>query len=254
MSSRQAPRSREVSAGAVRPAGALPRVAVVGAAAVPGARILDTIARAARASGDGRPPVAIDRDRGRVATAEWRLVDPTDPALVRALRDVDVAVWVAAETDLQSALRVRPTERRDLVVRTAQTLVTAAAAAGAEGVVRGASVVVVVVIAPWAWASHAEYGQPFFSYTNYFQYNFSWAVHHYEKGNTTAEQFYTSANAPGLVRVKIKALLIIAVTSTMVLGAPLMAVVLRPGLCGAKALCTSGNGGAVGAVTPRHDL
>lgn len=135
MSSRQAPRSREVSAGAVRPAGALPRVAVVGAAAVPGSRILDTIARAARASGDGRPPVAIDRDRGRVATAEWRLVDPTDPALVRALRDVDVAVWVAAETDLQSALRVRPTERRDLVVRTAQTLVTAAAAAGVSRLV-----------------------------------------------------------------------------------------------------------------------
>jgi len=113
----------------------LPRVAVVGAAAVPGSRILDTIARAARASGDGRPPVAIDRDRGRVATAEWRLVDPTDPALVRALRDVDVAVWVAAETDLQSALRVRPTERRDLVVRTAQTLVTAAAAAGVSRLV-----------------------------------------------------------------------------------------------------------------------
>ncbi len=130
MSSRQAPRSREVSAGAVRPADAFPRVAVIGAAAVPGARILDTIARAARGAGDARPPVAIDRARGRVATAEWRLIDPTNPAGVRALRGVDVAVWVAAETDLQSALRARPNDRRDLVVRTAQTLVTAAAAAG----------------------------------------------------------------------------------------------------------------------------
>ena len=29
-----------------------------------------------------------------------------------------------------------------------------------------------------------EYGQPFYSYTSYFEYNFSWTVHHYEKGNT----------------------------------------------------------------------
>jgi nucleoside-diphosphate-sugar epimerase len=65
-----------------------------------------------------------------VATAEWRLADSANPAVVRALRDLDVAVWVAAETDLESALRVRPTERRERVVRTAQTLVTATAAAG----------------------------------------------------------------------------------------------------------------------------
>jgi len=74
--------------------------------------------------------VAIDKVRGRVATAEWRLADAANPAVVRALRDLDVAVWVAAETDLESALRVRPSERRERVVRTAQTLVTAAAAAG----------------------------------------------------------------------------------------------------------------------------
>ena len=129
MSSRQTPRAREVSAGAVHPAGE-PRVAVVGAAAVPGARILDVFARAARACGATRQPVAIDRARGRVATAEWRLADPSSPALVRALRGVDVAVWVAVETDLQSALRARPSTRRDLVVRTAQTVLTAAAAAG----------------------------------------------------------------------------------------------------------------------------
>ena len=74
--------------------------------------------------------MAIDKHRGRVATAQWRLADPATPAVVRALRDLDVAVWVAAETDLESALRVRPTERRERVVRTAQTLVTATAAAG----------------------------------------------------------------------------------------------------------------------------
>ncbi|MGE3820931.1 MAG: ArnT family glycosyltransferase [Isosphaeraceae bacterium] len=88
-------------------------------------------------------------------------------------------------------------------------------------------VVVVAVIAPWAWVTHAEYGQPFFSYTNYFQYNFSWTVHHYEKGNTEASQFYQWANASEIVRVKVKALAIIVVTSTMILSVPLTALFLR---------------------------
>ncbi len=130
MSSRPSPGTRGVSGAAIPLAGSAPRVGVLGAASIPGARILEVVARAARSAGDSRPPVAIDKLRGRVATAQWRLADPATPAVVRALRDLDVAVWVAAETDLESALRVRPTERRERVVRTAQTLVTATAAAG----------------------------------------------------------------------------------------------------------------------------
>ncbi len=130
MSSRPSPGTRGVSGAAIPLAGSAPRVGVLGAASIPGARILEVVARPARSAGDSRPPVAIDKLRGRVATAQWRLADPATPAVVRALRDLDVAVWVAAETDLESALRVRPTERRERVVRTAQTLVTATAAAG----------------------------------------------------------------------------------------------------------------------------
>jgi hypothetical protein len=82
-------------------------------------------------------------------------------------------------------------------------------------------VVVLAVIAPWAWVTFKEYGQPFYSYTSYFQYNFSWTVHHYEKGNTEASQFYTRANAPEIVRVKVKSVAIIAVTGTMIISLPL---------------------------------
>jgi hypothetical protein len=88
-------------------------------------------------------------------------------------------------------------------------------------------VVMSAVIAPWALATYREYRQPFFSYTNYFEYNFSWTVHHYEKGLTRASEFYTRANAPEIVRVKVKALTIIVVTSTMILSLPLTLAALR---------------------------
>ena len=84
-----------------------------------------------------------------------------------------------------------------------------------------------VVILPWAMATISEYGKPFFSYTGFFEYNFSWTVHHYEKGNTLPEQFYTAANMPEIIRVKIKSLLIIAVTSTMILSLPIVAGFFR---------------------------
>jgi hypothetical protein len=82
---------------------------------------------------------------------------------------------------------------------------------------------VFLVILPWAVATFREYGTPFYTYTNYFEYNFSWTIHHYDKGNTRPEQFYTLANAPEIVRVKFKSLLIIAVYSTMIVGLPLAA-------------------------------
>ncbi|OJW20295.1 MAG: hypothetical protein BGO49_05205 [Planctomycetales bacterium 71-10] len=83
--------------------------------------------------------------------------------------------------------------------------------------------VLIVVVLPWAFATYREYGQPFYAYTNLFEYNFSWTVHHYEKGNTTPGQFYTLANAPEIVRVKVKMLGIIAVYLTMIVGLPFVA-------------------------------
>ncbi len=83
--------------------------------------------------------------------------------------------------------------------------------------------VVLLVVLPWALATYREYSEPFYSYTKYFEYNFSWTVHHFEQGNTRPEQFYTRANAPEIVRVKIKSLFIIAVYSTMIVGLPLAA-------------------------------
>ena len=83
-------------------------------------------------------------------------------------------------------------------------------------------ITVLVVIAPWAYATWREYGEPFHTYTKYFPYNFSWAVHHYERGNTRASQFYTLANAPEIARVKVKSLVLVTVYSTMILGVPLM--------------------------------
>ena len=82
-------------------------------------------------------------------------------------------------------------------------------------------IVTVAVITPWAWATWIKFGEPFYTYTKFFQYNFSWAVHHYDQGNTTAAQFYTAANAPTIVRVKIKSLLLISLYSGMILGLPL---------------------------------
>src|SRR5262249_46808581 len=55
---------------------------------------------------------------------------------------------------------------------------------------------IMLVILPWAYVTMQEYGSPFYSYTNYFEYNFSWTVHHYEKGNTLPSQFYTLGNLP----------------------------------------------------------
>ena len=80
-----------------------------------------------------------------------------------------------------------------------------------------------VVCVPWAWATLNEYGSPFYSYTRYFEYNFSWTVHHYERGNTLASQFYTLNKLPEIVRVKVKSLILIVAYSTMIVGLPVAA-------------------------------
>jgi hypothetical protein len=82
--------------------------------------------------------------------------------------------------------------------------------------------VVLAVIAPWGWATYKTYGRPFYSYTDYFQYTFSWTVHHYQAGLPRADQFYTSGNLAEIVRVKVKSLFIIVGYSTMILSAPLV--------------------------------
>jgi hypothetical protein len=85
-----------------------------------------------------------------------------------------------------------------------------------------AGVITLAIIAPWAWVTYQEYGEPFYTYTKFFQYNFSWTVHHYDKGIMRAAEFYTWANAPEILRVKVKSLAIIAVYSTMIVSAPLV--------------------------------
>jgi len=82
--------------------------------------------------------------------------------------------------------------------------------------------IAVAVCLPWAWATLHEYESPFYSYTQYFEYNFTWVIHHYDKGNTLPSEFYTWENLPEIVRVKFKSLLLIVVYSTMILGLPMV--------------------------------
>ena len=82
--------------------------------------------------------------------------------------------------------------------------------------------VVVAVIAPWALATYRVYGKPFYSYTDFFQYTFSWTVHHYQAGIPRAADFFAAGNLPEIARVKVKALLIIVGYSTMILSLPLV--------------------------------
>lgn len=128
MSSRQSAGPRR------RRARVLPSVAVVDAGSVPGGRILAALARHTEA-GAPSPVVALDATPVQVPGVLWRQADPCDPGVVDALRDVQVVVWVAAAADLQSALDERASVRRARVVRAAQTLVTATAAAGAARLV-----------------------------------------------------------------------------------------------------------------------
>ncbi len=104
------------------------------------------------------------------------------------------------------------------------------AAAGLYGIVAhprkvgplaGCGFVVLAVIAPWAWATYQAYGRPFYSYTDFFQYTFSWTVHHYQAGVPRGADFYARANLAEIARVKAKAFFIIVGYSTMILSLPL---------------------------------
>src|SRR6478736_7544018 len=111
-------------------------VAIAGAASPVGEHIVRAFAPHGAVGGHpvfGKV-VALDAERG-AADAHWRLVDLISPALARALRGVDALVHVAASTDLAADLTVSPRTRRERAVLQVQTLVTAAAAAGAAHLV-----------------------------------------------------------------------------------------------------------------------
>ena len=91
----------------------------------------------------------------------------------------------------------------------------------------GWGAIVVAVIAPWAWATFQVYGEPFYTYTKFFQYTFSWTVHHYQAGTPKPADFYAWGNAATIARVKIKALFIIVTYSTMIFSLPLALLFLR---------------------------
>jgi nucleoside-diphosphate-sugar epimerase len=86
--------------------------------------------------------VAVDSEPVEVGGVEHRRADPDDPALARALAGVHAAAYVAASTRLDRDLAIGARARRDRTLRRAQTVITAAAAAGVRHlvVVTGAQV------------------------------------------------------------------------------------------------------------------
>jgi nucleoside-diphosphate-sugar epimerase len=86
--------------------------------------------------------VAIDGERPPVGGTEFRLADPADPRLVETLAGVHSAAYVAASTNLAADLATGGRLRRERNLRRAQTVITAAAAAGVRhlAIVTGAQV------------------------------------------------------------------------------------------------------------------
>ncbi|WP_442789213.1 NAD-dependent epimerase/dehydratase family protein [Kitasatospora sp. NBC_01302] len=102
-------------------------VAVTGAAGVLGELVT---ARLVRSPGV-RKVLAIDDRRGEAAGVQWRVLDIRDPAVAERLRGVDVVVHLAMDLNMESDPRARSAYN----VRGAQTVLTAAAAAGVHRVV-----------------------------------------------------------------------------------------------------------------------
>lgn len=123
--------------GAVRSRRSALDVAVVGAAGPAGQAILRALVAAAARGRSGEAGgarigavLAIDTEPVQVAGTQSRQVDPADPALAQALQGIDTAVYVAARTDLAQELAEGRPRRRQRNLRRAQTVITAAAAAG----------------------------------------------------------------------------------------------------------------------------
>lgn len=108
-----------------------PAVAVTGAASGVGALLTERLA----ASEEIKRVVALDERQGEVSEAQWHILDVRDPAIADRLRNdgdpVDVVVHLALDLDLESD----PAARTAYNVRGAQTVLTAAAAAGVRRVV-----------------------------------------------------------------------------------------------------------------------
>lgn len=117
-----------------------PVVAVVGAASGPGRGIAAALA----ARDDVKRVVAIDGERGDLDGVTWRVLDQTDPAIVTRLSGCDTVVHAGVRTGLGEG---QPTGSQDNL-RGAQTVLTAAAAAGVGRVV--------VVTSAMVYGAHAD--------------------------------------------------------------------------------------------------
>lgn len=102
-------------------------VAVTGAAGVLGERVAARLV----ASPHVRRVLAVDDRRGEVPGVQWRVLDVRDPAVAERLAGVDVVVHLAMDFGMESDARARSAYN----VRGAQTVLTAAAAAGVHRVV-----------------------------------------------------------------------------------------------------------------------
>ncbi|MFF4339862.1 NAD-dependent epimerase/dehydratase family protein [Kitasatospora sp. NPDC001540] len=102
-------------------------VAVTGAAGVLGERVAQRLVDSPHV----RRVLAVDERRGEVPGVQWRVLDVRDPAVAERLAGVDVVVHLAMDLGMESDPRARSAYN----VRGAQTVVTAAAAAGVHRVV-----------------------------------------------------------------------------------------------------------------------
>lgn len=108
-----------------------PLVAVTGAASGVGALLTERLA----ASPEVGRVLALDERRGDVPGAEWHTLDVRDPAIAERLRGGDRPVDVVVHLALDFDLDTDPAARSAYNVRGAQTVLTAAAAAGVPRVV-----------------------------------------------------------------------------------------------------------------------
>lgn len=115
-------------------------VAVVGAASSSGNRIARRLAQSSEVS----QVIAVDRVRGDVDHVTWRVIDLVDPAIVTRLSGVDVVVHAAVDMNVTDDVKDRSFRN----VRSFQTVLTAAAAAGVRRVV--------VVTSAMVYGAHAD--------------------------------------------------------------------------------------------------
>ncbi len=117
-----------------------PTVAVTAAATPVGALVTERLV-ARLGAGVGRV-IAVDARRGSTSGAIWRIGATDSPEVAELLRGADVVVLLAPADDLEQALRTPQDRRRELAVRSAQAVVTAAAAVGATALVAVTSAMV----------------------------------------------------------------------------------------------------------------